>query len=70
MAAAWIISGQWRSAADKVRNHVGMPNDPNIASTSYNSCCQYGGDPQMFPKNLYASWFLTTCCIFVDSVGF
>ena len=32
-ATAWIISGQCKSAADSVKNHVGMPKECNIANT-------------------------------------
>ena len=39
-AIAWIISGQCKSAADNVRNHVGIPKVQSIANTSYNWSCQ------------------------------
>ena len=53
-ATPWIISDQCKSAADSVKNHVGMPKEHNIACASYSSYCQYAGDPLMFFKNLYA----------------
>ena len=64
MATACIISGQCRSAADNVKNQVGIPIECNIAKTSWSSCCQYGGEPRIFLRNLYACWSLTSCCTY------
>ena len=66
-ATAWIISGQCKSAADNVKNYVGIPKECCIASTSYSSCCKYAGDPLMFFKNLYACSVCTRCW---SAVGF
>ena len=66
-ATAWIISGQCKSAADSVKNHVGMPKECSIARIPYSSCCQYAGDPLMFFKNLYACSVHTSCW---SAVGF
>ena len=66
-ATAWIISGQCKSAADSVKNHVGMPKECSIASTSYSSCCQYAGDPLMFFKTLYVCSVHARC---LSTVGF
>ena len=53
-ATASIISDQCKSAADSVKNHVGMPKECSIPNKSYSSCYLYAGDPLMFFKNLYA----------------
>ena len=54
IATACIISDQCRSAAENVKNHGGIPIECNIASMLCNSFCPYGGDPQIFLRNLYA----------------
>ena len=54
IATTCIISGQCKSTADNVKSQDGIPVECNIANTSCSSCCQYGGDPQIFVKNLYA----------------
>ena len=66
-ATAWIISGQCKSAADSVKNHVGIPKEHSTVSTSYSSCCQYAGDPLIFFKNVYACSVCTSCW---SAVGF